>query len=61
MTTFLWILASGIAMSAIALVGAVTLILNETTLQKLLLPLVALSAGSLLGLALLYGAHRAFG
>lgn len=36
-------------MSAIALVGAVTLVLKESTLQRLLLPLVALSAGSLIG------------
>lgn len=36
-------------MSAIALVGSVTLLLEEETLQKLLLPLVAFAAGSLLG------------
>jgi zinc and cadmium transporter len=36
-------------MSAIALIGAVTLVLKESTLQKILLPLVALSAGSLIG------------
>lgn len=49
MTLFLWILLSGLLMSAIALVGAVTLVLREGTLQKVLLPLVALSAGSLIG------------
>lgn len=48
-TTFLWILLGGIAMSAIALVGSATLLLREEALQKLLLPLVAFAAGSLLG------------
>ena len=41
-------------MSAIALVGSVTLFLSEATLRKLLLPLVALAAGTLLGGALLH-------
>lgn len=54
MTTFLWILFGGILMSAIALVGSVTLILRESTLQKLLLPLVAFAAGSLIGGALFH-------
>lgn len=36
-------------MSAIALVGSVTLVLKEQTLQRILLPLVALAAGSLIG------------
>ena len=36
-------------MSAIALVGAVTLALEEATLRRIILPLVALSAGSLIG------------
>lgn len=49
MTTLLWILAGGIAMSAIALVGSITLILSEKALEKLLLPLVAFASGSLLG------------
>lgn len=49
MTTFLWILGSGVLMSAIALVGSVTLLLGERALQRALLPLVALAAGSLLG------------
>ena len=54
MTTFLWILAGGILMSVIALVGSVTLILSEAALKKILLPLVALSAGTLLGGALFH-------
>jgi zinc and cadmium transporter len=48
-STFAWIVASGLAMSALALVGVVTLVLEEKTLQRLLLPLVAFAAGSLLG------------
>jgi zinc and cadmium transporter len=54
MTTFLWILTGGILMSAIALVGSVTLVLSEETLKKILLPLVALAAGTLLGGALFH-------
>jgi len=54
MTTFLWILFAGLAMSAIALVGSVTLVLRESTLQKLLLPLVSFAAGSLVGGALFH-------
>jgi zinc and cadmium transporter len=41
-------------MSAIALVGVVSVVLTEDQLKKLLLPLVAFSAGSLLGGALLH-------
>lgn len=54
MTTFSWILLGGILMSAIALVGSVTLVLRETTLQKILLPLVSFAAGSLIGGALFH-------
>jgi zinc and cadmium transporter len=53
-TPFLWILFGGIAMSALALVGSVTLILRESTLQKILLPLVSFAAGSLVGGALFH-------
>jgi hypothetical protein len=52
MTTFSWILPGGILMRAIALVGSVTLVLSDTTLQKILLPLVSCAAGSLVGGAL---------
>jgi zinc and cadmium transporter len=44
-----WIVAGGLGMSAIAMVGSATLVLSERTLQRLLLPLVAFAAGSLLG------------
>jgi zinc and cadmium transporter len=52
MTTFLWILLGGLLMSAIALVGSLTLVLRESTLKKILLPLVSFAAGSLVGGAL---------
>ena len=52
--TLAWILASGILMSCIALVGALTLILKKETLDKILMPLVAFAAGSLIGGALLH-------
>jgi zinc and cadmium transporter len=54
MTPFLWIFFGGLSMSAIALVGSLTLVLREVTLRKLLLPLVALAAGTLLGGALFH-------
>lgn len=54
MSTFLWILLGGLAMSALALVGSVTLVLREATLQRLLLPLVSFAAGSLVGGALFH-------
>lgn len=41
-------------MSAIALVGSVTLLLSETTLKKIIRPLVALAAGTLLGGAMFH-------
>ena len=45
----LWIIGSSILMGALALIGVVALSLKEATLKRLLLPLVALAAGSLLG------------
>lgn len=49
MSVLSWILVSGVLMSALALVGAVALVLPERHLRRLLLPLVALAAGTLLG------------
>lgn len=49
MGTLAWIIGSGVLMSTIALVGAVTIALEERTRERLILPLVAFSAGSLLG------------
>jgi len=54
MSVFLWIFASGLLMSALALVGSVTLLFSETTLRRVLSPLVAFAAGSLLGGAFLH-------
>src|SRR5210317_961698 len=45
----LWIIGSSLLMCILALVGVLTLSLSEKNLHRLLLPLVALSAGSLLG------------
>lgn len=44
-----WIIAGGLLMSLIALSGALTLVLPKRLLDRLLLPLVALAAGTLLG------------
>ena len=44
-----WIIGSSILMSAIAVVGSVTFFLIDAALKKVLLPLVAFSAGALLG------------
>jgi zinc and cadmium transporter len=49
MSTLAWIVSSSLLMSAIALVGSVTLVLKPETLQRIILPLVAFSAGSLIG------------
>ncbi len=54
MTTLTWIVVGGVAMTLISLVGAVTLLLSESTQKRLVRPLVAFSAGSLLGGALLH-------
>ena len=44
-----WIVVGGVLMSAIALVGSVTVVLKERTLERIIKPLVAFAAGSLLG------------
>jgi zinc and cadmium transporter len=44
-----WILTFGFLMSVIALVGSVTLVLREETLDRLLIPMVAFAAGTLIG------------
>lgn len=49
MSALAWIIAGGVLMSAIAMVGSVTLLLKPETLERLLLPLVAFAAGSLIG------------
>jgi zinc and cadmium transporter len=47
--TFTWIFLSGLLMSAIALVGSLTLLLPPARLDRIVSPLVAFAAGSLLG------------
>lgn len=54
MTTLAWIVTSGLLMSALALSGSLTLLMRPDRLQRLLLPLVAFAAGTLLGGALLH-------
>jgi zinc and cadmium transporter len=54
MSPLAWIILGGILMTAIALVGSVTLMLRDSTLKKLLLPLVSFAAGSLIGGALFH-------
>jgi zinc and cadmium transporter len=49
MDAFWWIFLSGLLMSAIALVGSTTLLLRPATLERVVTPLVAFAAGSLLG------------
>ncbi|GAA4380424.1 ZIP family metal transporter [Agromyces bauzanensis] len=54
MSTLAWITISGVAMSALALIGSVTLVLPSRMFDRIVLPLVALAAGSLLGGALFH-------
>lgn len=54
MGTLAWIVSGGVAMTAIALVGAVSIALPQRVLERMLLPLVGLAAGSLLGGALFH-------
>lgn len=54
MDILIWILGSTFAMSLIAWAGLITLTLKENVLKKILLPLVAFSAGALLGGAFLH-------
>lgn len=53
-----WMLLFGFGMSAIALVGALAVLLPRGTLERMLLPLVAFAAGSLVGGALFQRASR---
>lgn len=49
MSALTWIILGGLCMSAIAMVGSITLVLKPATLDRLLMPLVAFAAGSLIG------------
>ena len=46
---FPWIAGGGLLMSAIALVGSITLLMPPERLRRIVIPLVAFAAGSLLG------------
>ena len=61
MSTLSWIIVAGLAMSALALVGAVTIALPPSVLDRILLPLVGLAAGSLLGGAFFHMLPEAVG
>jgi zinc and cadmium transporter len=54
MTALAWIVLTGFAMSAIALMGSITLLLKKAVLDRIIMPLVAFAAGSLLGGAFLH-------
>ncbi len=54
LSTLGWILIGGLVMSLVAMVGALTLLLPPRQLQRLLIPVVSLAAGSLLGGALFH-------
>ncbi|MEZ5420240.1 MAG: ZIP family metal transporter [Vicinamibacterales bacterium] len=54
MSTLWWIVGATVAMSAIAWVGLLVVALGEARLQRVVLPLVAFAAGSLLGGAFLH-------
>jgi zinc and cadmium transporter len=54
MTPLTWIVLGGLLMSAIAMVGSVTLLLPDAVLERALKPLVAFAAGSLIGGALFH-------
>lgn len=54
MTTLAWIVLSGLAMTALAGIGALTLVLSKPRFDAIIMPLVALAAGSLVGGALFH-------
>lgn len=49
-----WIITSGLIMCLIAMIGSVVFFITEATFQRILLPTVALSAGTLIGGAFLH-------
>ena len=51
---FTWIVVTTLVISLLAFIGALTLILREEVLNKILLILVAFSAGALIGGAFLH-------
>jgi zinc and cadmium transporter len=61
MSTLGWIILTGLAMCAIAVIGVITLALRPESLERLLIPLVAFAAGSLIGGALFHMLPAAIG
>lgn len=53
-SVLVWIVVSGLAMSALALVGSVSVLMRESLFRRLVMPLVALAAGALLGGAMFH-------
>jgi zinc and cadmium transporter len=53
-STLVWIIAAGVAMTVLALSGSLTLVLPDRVFNRIVLPLVAFAAGSLLGGALFH-------
>ena len=54
MSVLSWIIVTGLAMSALALVGGAVLLMPERVFARVVTPLVALAAGALLGGALFH-------
>ncbi|MDA3815452.1 MAG: ZIP family metal transporter [Patescibacteria group bacterium] len=54
MTTLLWIIGATVVVSLLSLVGILALYLNDNLFKKIVKPVVALSAGALLGGAFLH-------
>jgi zinc and cadmium transporter len=52
--SFAWIVAGGVLMTAIALVGGLTLVLTQRSFERMIRPLVAFAAGALIGGALFH-------
>ena len=61
MSTLAWITVAGVAMSALALSGSLTLLIPEKRFDQFVPPLVALAAGTLIGAALLHLLPEAVG
>ena len=53
-STFPWIVVAGVAMSLLALSGSATFVLPDRVFDRVVLPLVAVAAGSLVGGALFH-------
>jgi zinc and cadmium transporter len=54
MSTLTWIVFAGLAMSSLALVGMVTVFMPSARLERIVLPIGGLAAGSLLGGAMFH-------